>query len=57
MAESVLELFHNREERERLARTAFKFYQKYNMKAQADRYLDLLTTPDGSLCALPERHA
>jgi glycosyltransferase involved in cell wall biosynthesis len=57
MAESVLELFHNREERERLALTAFKFYQKYNMKAQADRYLDLLTAPNVSLHALPERPA
>lgn len=54
MAESILELFQNKEEREHLARTAFKFYQKYNIKAQADRYLDLLTASNISMHALPE---
>lgn len=57
MADSIVELFHDKDERERLARTAFNFYQKYNIKAQADRYLNLLTASNISLCSLPERPA
>jgi len=57
MADSVVELFHNREERERLARTASTFYQKHNIKAQADLYLDLLTQSNVALRSSPERHA
>lgn len=45
MAESILELFHDKEQRERLARNAAGFYQKHNIKAQANRYLDLMTAP------------
>jgi glycosyltransferase involved in cell wall biosynthesis len=57
MADSIVELFHNREERERLARTASTFYQKHNIQAQADRYLDLLSESSGSLRVRPaERH-
>ena len=57
MADAIVELFHDREERERLARTASTFYQKYSCKGQADRYLDLLTAPSVSLRVRPERHA
>ncbi len=51
MADSIVELFYDRKERERLARTAFTFYQKYNIKAQADRYLDLLIASSAGLRA------
>ena len=57
MADSIVELFHNREERERLARAASTFYQKHNIKAQADRYLNLLTASSVGLCAHPEGQA
>ncbi|MGB2677974.1 MAG: glycosyltransferase [Candidatus Acidiferrum sp.] len=57
MADAIVELFHNRNERERQAHAASRFYQKYNIKAQADRYLDLLTAPNISPHALPERPA
>ncbi len=53
MADSIVELFHDRQERERLARSASTFYQKYNIKAQADRYLDLLTTSGVDLRVSP----
>jgi glycosyltransferase involved in cell wall biosynthesis len=53
MADSIVGLFHDREERKRLVRTASKFYQKHNIKAQADRYLDLLTAPNISAPARP----
>jgi len=57
MAESIVELFHQKEERERLAGRASSFYQKYNIQAQADRYLDLLTAPGGGLpVRFAERH-
>jgi glycosyltransferase involved in cell wall biosynthesis len=54
MADSIVELFRDKEERARLARSASAFYEKHNIKAQADRYLDLLTASRGSLPALPE---
>jgi len=57
MAESIVELFHGRAERERLARNASGFYYKHNIKAQADRYLDLITASSVSLRARAERHA
>ena len=57
MADSIVELFHDREERERLARMAFTFYQEHNFKVQADRYLDLLTASSVSVGArFVERH-
>jgi glycosyltransferase involved in cell wall biosynthesis len=56
MADSIVELFHDREERERLARAASTFYQKHNIQAQADRYLDLLTASNVGLAARAERH-
>src|SRR5215467_4653584 len=42
MADAIIELFHNREERERLAIAAATFYQKHSIKAQGQRYLDLI---------------
>jgi glycosyltransferase involved in cell wall biosynthesis len=57
MADAVIKLCNDREERERLAHTASTFYQKYNFKAQADVYLDLLAGSNLSLQVLPEHHA
>jgi len=57
MADSIVELFQDREERERLARSASTFYQKHNIQAQADRYLNLLTASNVSLPPRAERHA
>ena len=54
MAEAIVELFHDREQRERLARKASMFYQKHSFTAQADRYLDLLTASGVSLRARPD---
>lgn len=56
MADAIVELFHDREERERLARTASTFYQRHNIEAQGNLYLDLLSVSKISLCALPERN-
>jgi glycosyltransferase involved in cell wall biosynthesis len=54
MADSIVELFHDQKDRERLARTASTFYEKHNIKAQADRYLDLLAASGVGLRARPE---
>ena len=54
MADSIVELFHDQKDRERLARMASTFYEKHNIKAQADQYLDLLTTSGAGLRARPE---
>jgi glycosyltransferase involved in cell wall biosynthesis len=54
MADSIVELFHDQKDRERLARTASTFYEKHNFKAQADRYLDRLTTSGVGLRARPD---
>jgi glycosyltransferase involved in cell wall biosynthesis len=54
MADSIVELFHDQKDRERLARMASTFYEKHNFKAQADRYLDLLTTSGVGLRARPD---
>jgi glycosyltransferase involved in cell wall biosynthesis len=43
MADAIVELVDGPEKRERQARAASAFYQKYNIKAQSDRYLNLLT--------------
>jgi glycosyltransferase involved in cell wall biosynthesis len=43
MARAVVGLFHSREERERQAQAARRFYQKYNPQTQADLYLHLMT--------------
>jgi glycosyltransferase involved in cell wall biosynthesis len=57
MADAIVELYHDGEERERLARTASTFYQNYNPKAQADRYLALLSVPRVSPRARRQGHA
>jgi glycosyltransferase involved in cell wall biosynthesis len=57
MADAIVQLFNNREERERLATAASSFYQKYSIKVQGDRYLDLITGPNLNLSVLPEHHA
>ena len=54
MADSIVNLFHEKEERERLAQTAKAFYQKHNIRAQAELYLSLLTKPNVSLRSAPE---
>jgi glycosyltransferase involved in cell wall biosynthesis len=57
MADAIVDLYSNREERERLARAALTFYQKHNPKIQAERYLALLVSPDFGLRVNSERHA
>ena len=57
MAEAIIELYNDREKRERLARTAAGFYQTHNIKAQAERYLDLLNASRARLYATPELSA
>jgi glycosyltransferase involved in cell wall biosynthesis len=42
MAKSILDLFNDKNERKRLARTASLFYQKHDIRAQAECYLNLL---------------
>jgi glycosyltransferase involved in cell wall biosynthesis len=42
LAEAIVELFHHPNERERLAAAASTFYQKHNISAQAQCYLNLL---------------
>jgi glycosyltransferase involved in cell wall biosynthesis len=54
MADSIVGLFHDTKERERLARTAPMFYQKYNIEAQAERYIGLLTASRVILRSRPE---
>ena len=53
MAESIEQLFQNREERERLAHSAMSFYQKHNIKAQGECYLELLSPSGMRPCAQP----
>jgi glycosyltransferase involved in cell wall biosynthesis len=57
MADAIVELFHNRDQRERQAVAASRFYQKYSPQAQADCYLQLMSGPDGSLPQRAEHHA
>lgn len=56
MADAIVELFHNRNNRENLARAASRFYEEHNPQAQASLYLDLLSGSRFDLCALPERN-
>ncbi len=56
MAAAILELYENREERERLAHAAFAFYEEHNIQAQADRYLDLVAGSNSDLQAHVESH-
>ncbi|HVO63555.1 MAG TPA: glycosyltransferase family 4 protein [Terriglobales bacterium] len=57
MANAIVELFHDRQGRERLARAASTFYHKHNIQAQVTRYLDLVTSSSFSLRAGAERSA
>jgi glycosyltransferase involved in cell wall biosynthesis len=57
MADAIVELFNNRDQRERQAAAASRFYQKYSPQAQADRYLQLMTGPDSGLPQRAEHHA
>jgi len=50
MAESIVDLFHHPEERQRLTSAASEFYEKHNIAAQADCYMRLITGSDGRLC-------
>jgi glycosyltransferase involved in cell wall biosynthesis len=43
MADAIVELFHKRDERERQAHAASRFYQNYNPQLQADLYLRLMS--------------
>jgi glycosyltransferase involved in cell wall biosynthesis len=43
MADAIVALFGDRDERERLTSSASTFYHKYSIQAQADLYLNLLT--------------
>lgn len=57
MADSIVELFHDKEERERLARRASNFYRIHSIEAQSQRYLELLAASSVTLLAHPvERH-
>jgi len=52
MADSIVELFDKPEERERLAERAFSFYQRHDIRAQSDCYLEILKTSTTNLCAI-----
>lgn len=56
MADAIVALYHNREERERLAQSAASFYQSYSPPAQAQLYLNLVTTGSFESCTLREHH-
>jgi glycosyltransferase involved in cell wall biosynthesis len=56
MADAIVALYHSREERERQARAASTFYQKYSPEAQAQLYLNLLAPDQPGRCALREHH-
>jgi glycosyltransferase involved in cell wall biosynthesis len=43
MADAIVELFYSPQKRDALVRAAHKFYEEHNIKAQADRYLALVT--------------
>jgi glycosyltransferase involved in cell wall biosynthesis len=55
MAESIVSMY-DEAQRKRFASAAKKFYEKHNIKAQTDLYLDRLTTSDISLRALPAQN-
>lgn len=49
LADAVVELYHDREKRARLAHRASSFYKTHNIAAQAKQYLALLTASSVSL--------
>ena len=57
MADAILALYRSREERERQAHAASRFYEKYNPQAQAELYLRLMSRSDAGLPQGAERTA
>ncbi|HSS98946.1 MAG TPA: glycosyltransferase, partial [Terriglobales bacterium] len=57
IAAGIVELYKNKEERERLANAATSFYQKHSIQAQADVYLNLITGSPTGLRAQSQGHA
>jgi glycosyltransferase involved in cell wall biosynthesis len=58
MTDSILQLYREKAERERLAHAAARFYEEHNIHAQGERYLELATSSRVSLPAhLAERHS
>jgi glycosyltransferase involved in cell wall biosynthesis len=57
MADAIVELFHKRDERERQAHAASRFYQNYNPQLQADLYLQLMSRSEISPPMRAEHHA
>ncbi len=57
MADAILALYRSREERERQAQAASRFYEKYNPQAQAELYLRLMSRSDAGLPQGAERTA
>ena len=57
MADAILKLYRSREERERQAQAASRFYQKYNPQAQAELYLRLMTRSEQGVPQGAERTA
>jgi glycosyltransferase involved in cell wall biosynthesis len=56
MADAIVELFYDEKKRQDLAQAALKFYQKHNIQAQAERYLDLLSAAKVTLHADPQTY-
>jgi glycosyltransferase involved in cell wall biosynthesis len=48
MAAAIVELYRSKDQRERQTQAAASFYQRHNMRAQAEQYLNLLSTPKTS---------
>jgi glycosyltransferase involved in cell wall biosynthesis len=57
MADAIVELFHKRDERERQAHAASRFYQNYNPQVQADLYLHLMSRSEISVPRRAVHHA
>jgi glycosyltransferase involved in cell wall biosynthesis len=57
MSEAIVELFHDAAMRKRLAVASRSFYQQHNIEAQAERYLNLVTSGTGINACLAERHS
>jgi len=57
MADAIVALYRSREERERQAQAALKFYQKYNPQTQAELYLRLMSHRQEAVRQSAERTA
>jgi glycosyltransferase involved in cell wall biosynthesis len=51
MADAIEDLFHRKDERERQANAAYKFYQTHSPDGQAERYVNLISSPNLNLIA------